>query len=62
MTDNTRNTQQCDREVDLTSPGIMTLPSQLGLAPIPNTFLIYTTGENTVDRAAGFQSIYPSEL
>lgn len=41
MTDNTENTKQCDREVDLTSPGIMTLTSQLGLAPIPHTFFFY---------------------
>lgn len=37
MTVNTQNTQQCDREVDLTSPGIMTLTSQLRLAPSPRT-------------------------
>lgn len=41
MTDNTQNTKQCDREVDLTSPGIMTLTSQLGLAPIPHTFFYF---------------------
>lgn len=46
MTDNTQNTKQCDGEVELTSPGIMTLTSQLGL--IPRTFFlnfISTTGE-----------------
>lgn len=40
MKDNTQNTKQCDSEVDLTSPGIMTLTSQLGLAPIPHTLFL----------------------
>lgn len=41
MTDNTQNASQCDSEVELTSPGVMTLTSQLGLAPIPHTFFYF---------------------
>ena len=58
MTDNTQNTKQCNREVDLTSLGIMTLPSQLGMAPIPHTFFFFisTTGESSADWAADSSS------
>lgn len=78
MTDNTPNTKQCDREVELTSPGFTTLTSQLGLAPIPHTFLSLSlffspfffyfifisssSGENSVHRAAGPQTSFTAEL
>lgn len=57
MTDNTQNSKQCDGEVELTSSGIMTLTSQLGLALVPHTFsFMSTAGEKTGDCAASRQS------
>lgn len=62
MTDNTPNTKQCDREVELTSPGFTTLTSQLGLAPIPHTFLSFSLSFFIVLFLAARERIQCTEL